>query len=199
MPSRRVEASIPSAAGGTNVMKGTLHRDGNRASLRFERRLAHAPEKVWRALTVNDELRHWFPARIDGPREGGAPLRFVFPPKPGQLPSDTTEEGPSMEGTMRACDAPRLLEYDWGGEILRWTLAPSEGGTLLVFTHTFEDVAKSARDASGWHICLDSMECRLDGRPAAGFTPERFDALFEDYAARFGPDASATKRPDLDD
>jgi uncharacterized protein YndB with AHSA1/START domain len=180
-------------------MKGTLHRDGNRATLRFERRLEHAPENVWRALTENDELRHWFPARIDGPRAAGAAIRFVFPPKPGQVPADTAEEGPSMEGTMRVFDPPRLLEYDWGGEILRWTLAPAEGGTLLVFTHSFEDVAKSARDASGWDVCLDSMERRLDGRTPAGFTPQRFDALFDDYAERFGPEASATKRPDMDD
>ncbi|HSQ60930.1 MAG TPA: hypothetical protein VLT84_10975, partial [Acidobacteriota bacterium] len=79
------------------------------------------------------------------------------------------------------------------------TMSGRDGNdTLLVFTHTFEDVAKSARDASGWEFCLDSMERRLDGRAPAGFTPERFDALFGEYAKRFGPEASATKRPEMD-
>ncbi len=35
---------------------GTLTTKGNRVELRFERRLAHPPEKVWRALTDNQEL-----------------------------------------------------------------------------------------------------------------------------------------------
>ena len=60
-------------------MKGTLHHAGTRHTLRFERRLAHSPEKVWRALTEASELAHWFPAEIHGPREQGSALRFVFP------------------------------------------------------------------------------------------------------------------------
>ncbi|UMG93452.1 SRPBCC domain-containing protein [Nocardioides sp. TF02-7] len=50
---------------------GVLLRDGDRVGLRFERRLAHPPEKVWRALTESEHLRHWFPADI----VGGAPQR----------------------------------------------------------------------------------------------------------------------------
>ena len=38
---------------------------GGGAVLRFERLLAHPPEKVFRAISVPDELRHWFPATVE--------------------------------------------------------------------------------------------------------------------------------------
>jgi hypothetical protein len=36
-------------------------------------------------------------------------------------------------------------------------------GTPLVLTHTFDDRLKSARDAAGWHLCLDALELSIDG------------------------------------
>jgi hypothetical protein len=42
-------------------MTGTLETIDNRPTLRFERRYEHGVERVWRALTDPDELRHWFP------------------------------------------------------------------------------------------------------------------------------------------
>jgi len=168
---------------------GTLHHQGTRHSLRFERRLSHPPEKVWRALTENAELAHWFPARIDGAREPGARLRFVFP-------GEGTEGGAAMDGELIVYDPPRTLEYSWGGEILRWELQPRDGHTLLMFTHTFEDETKAARDASGWDVCLQSLESALGGAPLEPFTMERFDALFGEYALRFGAKASSRRTPD---
>ena len=167
---------------------GTLHHHGTRHRLRFERRLAHPPEKVWRALTENAELAHWFPTRIDGPREPGAKLRFVFP-------GERTEEWAAMDGELMVYDPPRTLEYSWGGDILRWELQPGGEHTLLVFTHTFEDETKAARDASGWDVCLDSLESALAAAPPDPFTMERFDVLFEKYAQRFGAKASSRRTP----
>jgi hypothetical protein len=73
---------------------------------------------------------------------------------------------------------------------------PRDGYTLLVFTHTFEEEAKSARDASGWEVCLGSLERRLAGLQPEPFTMEKFNVLFDDYAQRFGPKASAKRQPD---
>lgn len=92
---------------------------------RFERSLPHSPEKVWRALTETKELAAWFPASIEGEREPGAALRFVF--------RDGAE--PDAEGIVLEHDPPRRLAYTMGRETLRWELSPiQEGGTLLVFT-----------------------------------------------------------------
>ena len=144
---------------------GTLTTKGNRVELRFERRLTHPPEKVWRALTDSKELAHWFPARIEGAREAGAELRFFF------------EQGDPGTGKISVFDPPRVLEYTWEGDLLRWELKPEGTGCLLVFTTVPADRANVARDATGWHFCLDNLEAAVDGNPAAGFDKERFSAL----------------------
>ena len=153
---------------------GTLTKKDTQVELRFERRLAHPPEKVWRALTDSQELAHWFPARIEGARESGAELRFFF------------EEGAPGSGRISVFDPPRLLQYSWDGDVLRWELRPEGTGCLLVFTTVPGDRANAARDATGWHFCLDNLEAAVDGNPAAGFDKERFSALNAEYAARFG-------------
>lgn len=43
-------------------MAGTLTEVDGRPALRFERRLPHSPERVWRAVT--DETSAWFVAPI---------------------------------------------------------------------------------------------------------------------------------------
>ncbi len=156
------------------MRNGTLTKKGNQVELRFERRLAHSPEKVWRALTDMKELAHWFPARIEGAREAGAELRFFF------------AEGEPMKGKISAFDPPRLLEYTWEGDLLRWELEPEGAGCRLIFTTIPADRANAARDATGWHFCLDNLEAAVSGNPAAGFDKERFSALNAEYAARFG-------------
>jgi uncharacterized protein YndB with AHSA1/START domain len=103
---------------------------------RFERRLRHRPEKVWRALTEARELARWFPARVEGGREVGAPLRFVFP----------GGAEPDAEGRVTEWDPPRVLAYTMGGEELRWELSPLPGdGCLLVLTSR---VARSSAPAN---------------------------------------------------
>jgi uncharacterized protein YndB with AHSA1/START domain len=153
---------------------GTLTKKGNQVELRFERRLAHPPEKVWRALTDKAELAHWFPARIEGAREAGAELRFFF------------AEGEPTRGRISVFEPPRVLEYTWEGDLLRWELRPEGTGCLLVFTTLPGDRAHVSRDATGWHFCLDNLEAAIDGRPGAGFDKERFSELNAEYAARFG-------------
>jgi uncharacterized protein YndB with AHSA1/START domain len=43
-------------------MTGTLETIDGRPVLRFERRLPHFVERVWKALTEPGELAHWFPS-----------------------------------------------------------------------------------------------------------------------------------------
>ena len=47
---------------------GTLERHGDVSVLRYERRLAHPRERVWRAITEDADLAAWFPTTIEGPR-----------------------------------------------------------------------------------------------------------------------------------
>jgi hypothetical protein len=62
-------------------------------------------------------------------------------------------------------EPPTLLEYTWGGDVLRWELEPSERGTRLTLQHTLEDPDLAPKVAAGWHICLVVAERLLDGAP----------------------------------
>jgi len=161
---------------------GTLTRQGDRWTLTFTRTLAHSREKVWRAVTEPEHLAVWYPQEIVGDRKVGAPLRFVSP------------AGDGFDGQMLVFDPPSVIEFTWGADLLRIELRPDGAGTLLTLTDTFDDLGKAARDAAGWHECLDRLVSDLDGNapPAWG---DRWRQLHPAYVARLGPGASAIGPP----
>jgi uncharacterized protein YndB with AHSA1/START domain len=166
-------------------MLGQLSRAHGRWQLEFTRQLPHPPEKVWRALTEPEHLAAWFPTEIEGERAAGAALRFVF----------RRGEGPPSDGEMLAYDPPRLLEYRWGEEVLRFELRPSADGTELAFTNTFDELGKAARDAAGWHTCLELLESDLVGAPAAADPTERWRHWHHAYLDALGPEAATIGPP----
>lgn len=174
--------------------EGTLERtEDGRWRLRFERMLRHSPDKVWRALTEEEHLAAWFPTTMEGEQRAGAPLRFRF----------RGEEYPPSEGEMIEFDPPRSLEFTWGmseedidqQERTRFELTPVGDGCRLTLLSTYDRVGKSARDAAGWHVCLDLLEAELAGEPRTGTSPERWKPLNRLYTERFGPEASTMKPP----
>jgi len=165
---------------------GRLDEHDGRWRLTFTRRLAHPPERVFRALTEPEHLSAWFPTDIEGPRVAGGPLRFVF----------RNDEGPAIDGELVAYDPPRLVEYRWGGdETLRFELADEAGGTVLTFTNQFDEVGKAARDGAGWHTCLDALAAHLDGAGLPVATEERWAEVHPRYQAALGPEASTVGPP----
>ena len=130
-------------------------------ALRFERRLGHPREKVWRALTERDELRTWFVQILDYDRSRlefteGAELAFV------------ATSGPIGAGTVVRADRPRLLEYTWDGETLRFELtADGEHACTLVFTNIVDGPETGSAVAPGWEAGLDLLAAHLDGAISA--------------------------------
>jgi len=166
-------------------MYGTLETaDGGQPRLRFERTLAHPPEKVWRAITEPEYLAQWFPTTIDGRRVAGAHLSFEFPE--GQLPA--------FEGEMLVFDPPRVMELRWGPDTLRFELRAVEEGTRLTLFDTLEELGKAARDAAGWHTCLDALAAHLGEKPGSRAAKDTWNEVHPTYVAEFGP-ASATIGP----
>jgi uncharacterized protein YndB with AHSA1/START domain len=167
-------------------MQGQLEHIDGRWQLRFTRKLAHPPEKVWRALTEPEHLAAWFPTDIEGQRAAGAELRFVF----------RNGEGPTIAGRMITYDPPSVLEFRWGdNETLRFELQPDGHGSVLTFLNTFDDLGKAARDAAGWHTCLDILVYHLNGEEAPWTPAERWQDVHASYVERFGPEASTIGPP----
>jgi uncharacterized protein YndB with AHSA1/START domain len=169
---------------------GTLERNGDVAVLHYERRLAHPQERVWRAITEDADLAAWFPTTIEGPRRDGAALRFAF----------RQGEAEPFGGEMLAFVPPTLMELRWSDDVLRFELKPDAGsesdtgtGCLLRLTVTFTEFGKAARDAAGWHVCLERLSASTDG--TAPPAPDRWKELHRSYMERFGPEASTIGPP----
>lgn len=97
-----------------------------------------------------------------------------------------------MEGTHRT----RTREFTWGGDTLRFELAPDEGGgTVLTLRNTFDELGKAARDAAGWHTCLELLAVHLDGREPPAATRDLWKELHPQYVAALGPEASTIGPP----
>jgi uncharacterized protein YndB with AHSA1/START domain len=162
-------------------MTGTLEQTGQAWRLRFTRELAHPVDLVWRAVTEADHLNAWFPMRIRGDWVVGGPLTFA----------DPEGRGPEFTGQVLACQPPSLLEFSWGPDVLRLELQAHGAGTRLTLLDTFEELGKAARDAAGWHVCLDLLAVHLDGTGTA----VRWTEVHPEYVAAFGPDASSVGPP----
>ncbi len=96
-------------------------------TLALEFELAHAPAKVWRALTDPALLAEWLLPVVGLSLEPGATFEFRAPPQPG------------WDGTVHcrllAIDAPRMLRYAWVvgdlDTVVTFTLTPTEAGSRL--------------------------------------------------------------------
>lgn len=140
---------------------GTILRDGTKRGLRFERTLAHPPEKVWRAITESEHLQHWLPCDIVGERREGATVELPFWP---EHVAEHDLDPASYQGEIVRWEPPSVFEWTWDVDLLRWELIPDADGTRLVFTTWFgdpdRDIARGA--AAGYHVCLDCLAELLD-------------------------------------
>jgi uncharacterized protein YndB with AHSA1/START domain len=168
-------------------MYGTLERTPDGARLRFVRKLAHPPEKVWRALTSAEHLAAWFPQTIVVDEWApGAPLRFT---------GDPNVSG-SFDGEVLAAKEPSLLEFRWGTDVLRFELEPDGDGTRLTFVDTIGELGKAARDGAGWHVCLDGLERHLNGDATEESRSDGWRRVHAAYVEQFGPEAATIGPPE---
>ena len=174
------EQYAPGAATGAEVRK-----DNDNWTLVLVRQLRHAPDKVWQALTDPAQLREWAPFDADGNLgAAGATVKLTTVGAPTPHVTETT--------VMRA-DAPKALEYNWGGQDLRWQLEPVAGGTRLTLWHNI-DRRFISMGAAGWHICFDVLDRLLSGEPIGrmvGPGVMKFNGwqrLNAEYAQQFGVD-----------
>jgi uncharacterized protein YndB with AHSA1/START domain len=161
-----------------------VQNDGDRWTLVFVRELRHSPEAVWRALSDPAALQQWSP--FDADRNLGTTGKATLTMAGGEGDVPTADDVMAIE--VRHADAPRLLEYTWAGDILRWELEPIAIGTRLTLRHTVEDRTWIPRVTAGWHLCIDVLEHMLDGDPVGrivGNEAKRFgwEELHESYAA----------------
>jgi uncharacterized protein YndB with AHSA1/START domain len=171
------EQYTPGPASGAQVRE-----DGENRTLILVRELRHSPEKVWQALTDPEHLREWAPFDSDGSlgTVGTVKLTTVGAPAPRVT-----------ETTVTRADAPKVLQYNWGGFDIRWELEALGGGTRLTL---WTNIGRRfiSMGAAGWHICFDVLDHLLSGTPIGRIVgPEAmkfggWQRLNVEYAEQFG-------------
>src|SRR5262245_55183304 len=145
------EQYSPGVANGARIQK-----DGEHWTLVLVRELRHSPEKVWQAITDPAHLREWAPFDADASLgTAGRKVKLTTVGAPTPHVTDTT---------VTRADPPKALEYNWGGNEMRWELEAAGGGTRLTLWTTINR-RYIAMGAAGWHVCFDVLEHMLNDTP----------------------------------
>ena len=171
----------PGPAAGAQVRK-----DGENWTLILCRDLKQPPAQVWQALTDPAQLREWAPFDADRSLGAVGPVRLATVGSPQRQVS---------ESRVTRAEVPHLLEYQWGGNDLRWQLEPLGSGTRLTLWHSI-DRGFISMGAAGWHICFDVLERLLGAQPIGrivGGEAMKFEwpRLNAEYAKQFGVEPPA--------
>lgn len=160
-------------------LTGTLITVDGRDALRFQRRLPHGIERVWRAVTAPSELAQWFVGPVEwGPTEG--------------------ERREIMGQTMAVTEVspPHRLAWSWGEEHYTFELQTDGAATILTFTHVFVTTyGPGDQHAAGWETYLNRLDALLEGSPISDEQAhDPITEYHEAYAAAFGADPTAGRR-----
>jgi len=135
---------------------------------------------VWEALTDPEQLREWAP--FDADRNLGTA---------GTATLSTVGTPYSAETQVKRAEAPKVLEFNWGDQDIRWELEPlGSTGTRLTLWHNI-DRGYISWGAAGWHICFDVLDRLLAGQPIGRLAgPENMKSsgwarLKTEYAKQF--------------
>ena len=176
------EQYTPGPASGAHIQKDRGQNNEEKWTLVLVRELRHSPKKVWQALTDPAHLREWAPFDADGNLgTAGSTVKLSTVGRPTPNVSETT---------VKRAEAPNVLEYNWGGNDIRWELEAFGSGTRLTLWHNI-DRRFIAMGAAGWHICFDVLDHLLSGTPigrivAGDAMKFGWQRLHAEYAKQFG-------------
>jgi uncharacterized protein YndB with AHSA1/START domain len=162
-----------------------VQKEGEKWTLVLVRELRHPPAMVWEALTDPAQLAEWAPFDAN---------RSLATPGPVSFSTVGTPTPQVTETRVTRADAPRVLEYSWGGNDMRWELEPLGGGTRLTLWHSI-DRGYIAWGAAGWHIAFDVLDRLLAREPIGRIVgPEAmkfagWQRLTAEYTRQFGLEA----------
>ena len=156
--------------------------------IRFERRLKHPIDRVWRAITDPGEIEAWLArAEVDLRPDGRIHLEWLNTDEQGQR-----YEGAEMTATITRVEPPHLLEYEGDPHgRMTWELSEAGDETDLTFTCVVDLSDEQAMDnRSGWHVHLDFLEDWLDDDARVdwpNWPRERWAAIHASYEASMRP------------
>lgn len=152
-------------------MLAVIEKVDNGYIARFDRPLKHSSEKVWSALTHNDQLKVWMSnLQVEDLRINGN-IRFNY--------NDGSGEFLNMKITD--FNESSLLEFEWGEGRVRFEIIPMTDECLLVLKEYLPALNNhTPKDLAGWHVCLNILSALLDGI-VMEFPKDEWEQWYEKY------------------
>ncbi|MEH6945371.1 SRPBCC family protein [Bacillus sp. JJ722] len=152
-------------------MLAVIEKVDNGYIARYDLPLKHSVNKVWSALTQNDQLKHWMSnlqVEVLGIKGN---IRFNY------------NDGSGNFLNMKITDFKEssLLEFEWGEGRVRFEVIPMSADSLLVlkeYLPTLND--HTPKDLAGWHVCLHMLSALLDGN-IMEFPKDEWEQWYEKY------------------
>jgi uncharacterized protein YndB with AHSA1/START domain len=122
--------------------------------------IAATPERVFNALTRQDEMVLWWSNEAHVEPEVGSVGEFRFKPPAGVLKFEVVE----LKAGEKVHWLSRQGPPHWTGTSVTWQLTSVQNGTLLAFTHDgFAQVDKAYEQVRGnWEYFLNSLKSYLE-------------------------------------
>ena len=157
--------------------------------LTLTRDYAHPIAEVWAAVSTPARIADWMGVEWLGDK--GAPLH-----QGAHFDYRFANTDLDSRAHVLRFEPPHLLEHSWFENVpppatVRWQLQDVAGGTRLTLTHFLPPFEEAPRTGSGWTILMEQLAASLDGSAPASLD---WRALRDDYAARFGPEATRDGR-----
>ena len=164
---------------------GTLRRIEGGWELRFERRLRHSPERVWKVLTTGEGLACWL-AEAEVELIPGGRMELNFRQPDHEFMPDVPERRRQSNEVLVVRPFTRF-EHTFGSNaesVVSWRLEPDGDGTHLTLVHRLPESWTDARSKvlSGWHLHMEGLDDAARGM-RHGWEWDRWFALRDAYAA----------------
>lgn len=164
---------------------GTCRRIEDGWEIRFERRLRHSPERVWKALTTPEGLACWL-AEADIEAEPGGRMELNFRQPDNDFMPDVPEKRRQSNEVLVVQPFTRF-EHTFGSNpasIVSWRLEPDGDGTHLTLVHRVPESWADARKnvLGGWHHHMEGLDDAVRG-VRHPWSWDRWFALRDAYAA----------------
>ena len=105
-------------------------------------------------MTSPEGLSAWFPFDVVGERP------------PARRCGSCSARGRASRSRARWSSSRRARRWSCAGRATRrcaWSWRAAGAGCVLTLINRFDEIGKAARDAAGWHACLDALEASLAG------------------------------------
>ena len=137
------------------------------ADIRHRVGITAPKDQVYKALATIEGLSGWWTRDTAGDPAAGGKLEFFFgQAEPGAV-MEVTEVVPGQRVAWRCVQGPD----DWVGTVLTFSLAESDGETVLLFTHADwrEPVEFMYHCSTKWAYFLLSLKAGLEGGSATPY------------------------------